>query len=185
MRRRRCFLDLDGVLVDFVHGALEACDAADVEYPKGDYNISRVAGMTRDDMWNRFGDIERFFADLKWHHDGPEIWRLAQVYYGGDGRLWLLSAPHETGAGAIGKISWVERNLGARWARRLILVQDKTCCVDPLALLVDDREANVDDWRACGGQAVLVPRIQNSGEGDPVDAVRAAFCEHLAKEMMG
>ena len=184
MRIRRCFLDLDGVLVDFLRGALEACGAADMDYPKGQYWIEEVLGVTRADMWSRFGDLERFFADLKWHRDGPEIWRLAQVYYGGDGGLWLLSTPHDGGEGTFGKMQWVERNLGAAWTRRLILAWDKTACAAPSSLLVDDCPGNVDSWRACGGRAVLVPRIYNPAEGDAVDAVRAAFAEHLAKEMM-
>ena len=186
MRIRRCFLDLDGVLVDFLRGALEACGAADMDYPKGQYWIEEVLGVTRADMWSRFGDLERFFSDLKWHRDGPEIWRLASdVFYKSDGQLWLLSTAHDGGVGALGKVAWVTRNLGAEWADRLILAWDKRFAAGPDNLLVDDCPANVDAFRAYGGQAVLVPRIHNPAEGDAVDVVRAAFLEHLAKEMMG
>ncbi len=61
-----------------------------------------------------------------------------------------------------GKYVWIENNLPEYLHRSFSMTPQKHFCATPETLLIDDSRKNVDDFRAAGGHAILVPRPWNS-----------------------
>ena len=60
--------------------------------------------------------------------------------------------------------------------RQFLIGPSKHLCANPETLLIDDSDKNVDSFRKCGGQAVLVPRPWNSLHGlNALDHLTTAF----------
>lgn len=156
----RCFLDLDGVLVNFVGGALRLLGRTLDPYPAGEWDFHRHLGLTDDDFW---GQITRggahFWADLEWLPDGREVHEAVDAAFGPEG-VYLLSSPSQDPQSLAGKAMWVQRHL-PQYRRRLLLGVCKEAVAHPGVLLVDDSDANVAAFRCAGGAAILVPRPWN------------------------
>lgn len=145
------FLDLDGVLVDFVQGALKQ-HGATLEPDAVRWDFLKQIGVAPADFWRPLGFD--FWAHLPWTREGKAL--LAGL----PDNVVLLSSPCQTNGCCDGKRAWVNREL-PQLKDRLILASCKEAFAHPGALLIDDHEVNVDKFRAAGGRAVLVPRPWN------------------------
>ena len=64
-----------------------------------------------------------------------------------------------------GKVEWVHRYFRT-FEKRLIITQaPKSLLAKPDTLLIDDRDKNIEEFIAAGGQAILVPRPWNELHG--------------------
>ena len=76
---RKCFLDLDGVLVDFIGGANKLLDREDpwlrVEN-LGKWGGEEMYGLTPREFWDPMG--EDFWANLEWTKEGTDILDLVE-----------------------------------------------------------------------------------------------------------
>jgi hypothetical protein len=158
----RVFLDMDGVLVNFIDGACLMHGKANpwtVGKNRGSYDIGGLLGMTPEEFWGPLGSHE-FWANLSWLDDGREILSAAShcAYLS---NIYLLSSPgRETGAYS-GKAAWVKREIPDLFPR-LLLSHCKDVVAKPGHVLVDDYEENCKAFTAAGGTAILVPRLHNS-----------------------
>jgi len=160
------YLDMDGVLVNFVEGTYRAFGK---KYHYDD--------LLRSMRWNYFEDwgldfqevdavcTTDFWAGLRWMHDGREIISMLEEKFGKK-NIFLLTAPMPNPGSGTGKIQWVKRHL-PEYSNRLIISSAPKCLfARPNTLLVDDKDSNVDDfWRYGGGKAILVPRPWNELHG--------------------
>lgn len=160
---RNIFLDLDGVLVDFVRGALEKHNKA-IAPQDVRWNFHEQVGLSEDDFWRPLG--YDFWATLPWTREGPALLHLMRETFGT--RFGLLTSPANNLGCIDGKRSWVRSKLGSQWVKNLIFAQNKALFANPHALLIDDADHNVDAFRAANGRAILVPRPWN---------VRRAECD--------
>jgi hypothetical protein len=166
-----CFLDLDGVLVDFVGGALAAhgrtLPIADVRW---DF-CTQIGFRGVDDpaFWAPLG--YDFWANLGWHADGRAIVGTVDRLF--EGQVALLTSPCDTLGCAEGKREWVRRHL-PEFSQRLLIGTSKHLVAGPGKVLVDDHDANVAAFRCGGGRAVLVPRPWNTRCGETLD--EGKFC---------
>lgn len=156
-----CYLDLDGVLVDFVTGAL-AFHGKSLPPSEVRWDFAEQVGFDGPDgparFWNGFG--RQFWADLDWTHEGREL--LAGVCkLFGTPNVVLLSSPCATPGCRDGKADWVKAHC-PELAPRLFLGAEKAVFAGPHAVLVDDRQKTVEEYVRRGGRAVLVPRPWNS-----------------------
>lgn len=158
----KCFLDMDGVLCDFV---LAACQLHGADDPyKHDRNLGvwgfdKLIGVDTEAFWKPLG--YEFWSTLPWMHDAGYILRLVERTFGKE-NVCLLTSPCDTAGCVEGKREWVKQNM-PDYSRRLLIGSAKEFCAGPNRVLIDDYDHNVKVFRAAGGEAVLVPRKWNQG----------------------
>ena len=150
------FLDLDGVIVDFVGGIIKwhklKCTVNDVT----EWNaLYKYWPGTIAEFWEELP--ESFWENLNFTPEGPAIIDLLAE----EGiKATILTSP--PWAGATGKQRWIQKNLPEYFDHdRYLIGPSKTCVARPGAVLIDDAEHNIDSWVAAGGQGILVPRPWN------------------------
>jgi|GEM_PF-2414240 len=156
MNRRLIFVDLDGVLADFIGGVRgvfppEMFDEA----ATSQYEVWNWLGMTKERFWSvidRLGPA--FWSDLKAYTWTRALWAAAQMA----GDAYILTQPTPHPSCAAGKVEWIERELHTR---KYLLAPHKAACARPGALLIDDCEDNCQAWRERGGVAWLFGRSWN------------------------
>ena len=155
------FVDMDGVIVDFLGGAFEyhaPHKSIETHWPIGEWGtdktIEHIFDLSPKMFW---GSLDRrFWARLNWMPDGREFMDFIAPY-----KPCLLSSP--AFGGADGKQIWIKNNLPDIWAkRRYLLGPAKHYVSRPGAVLIDDHEENCRAWLKHGGIAILYPRLWNN-----------------------
>lgn len=170
------FLDMDGVLCDFVGSALEVLFQSDVtsERPAvvmkawrekylGEWDICKVAGCDAEDMWRAIHQQGASF----WSYmlDTPlclRLMSLSRVIEGSAAaRVMVATSPSRHESSYAGKFKWLDsRRINAH--SHAMLGSQKHLLAAPGRILVDDNDTNCERFRRHGGQAVLVPQVWNS-----------------------
>ena len=133
------FVDMDGVLVDFIKGYHELTGRD-------------ITGSFHSDaaFWEPIDKAGyNFWMNLEWTKDGKKLWNYIKKY-----NPEILSAPSRQNDSRVGKHDWVKRELPDS---HLILrsPENKKEFAKPNAILIDDRESNIDDWNKAGGIGIL------------------------------
>jgi hypothetical protein len=143
----KIYSDMDGVLVDFEKG-YEKLTGIDL---KGEY---------RPDGENFWKPIEQagvgYWAGLEWMPDGKQLWSYLKPF-----NPILLSAPSRSQSSRIGKHVWVKHKIPGT---KLILryASQKQELATPESILIDDRQVNIDQWKAAGGIGILHTSTANT-----------------------
>ena len=178
---RRIYLDMDGVVVDFMRGlagAFAMPDPYDRPESFGKYNPLPLMGIPDNLGWAPCQHAN-FWEFLHWMPDGREILALCEGF-ADPGEVYLCTRPCRGGDGAwAGKVRWVNKHL-PRYSPRLIRMMPCKSLLAGSGVLVDDFDAAIDNFTACGGQAVLVPRPWNRGH-----ALRDQAAERVKIELEG
>lgn len=137
--RRRLFLDVDGVLADFVAGVGRVCGGRTPD------------DMKPRDMWPRLACAHPpFFESLDFMPDAPTLLAFTMRF-----KPTLLSGiPHGNWAPKQ-KQAWVAAKLGRHVPLITCLAREKGRYASPGDVLVDDTPANAASWEAAGGVFVL------------------------------
>ncbi len=143
----KIYCDMDGVIADFERGyeELTGIDLQGEFKPEG------------KEFW---GPISKagvgFWAGLKWMPDGQQLWDYIKPF-----NPQLLSAPSREQSSRIGKHVWVKHKIPGT---RLILryANKKKELASPKSILIDDRQANIDQWEAAGGIGILHTDTNNT-----------------------
>lgn len=157
----KIFLDLDGVLVDFIQGAASLfgtdSDSLLRKWPPGVYEMEEALGISRT----------KFFATLE--AAGEEFWvNLPPFPYARDfydhctniAPTYILTAPTRDPKSLSGKMRWLQNWFGQGF-RDYVITDKKEMCARDTHVLIDDRVSNVDKFREHGGQAIMWPARQN------------------------
>lgn len=137
--RYRIFVDLDGVLVDFEKGVLEATG-------------KRVDEQTPSEMWAVLARTPHFYARLDWLPDGRRLWHFLRPL---DPTV-LTGLPLGRWA-APQKREWCRINLGPDVPVLTCLSRHKATSAQKVLqpgetpVLIDDRESLRASWEAIGG----------------------------------
>lgn len=157
------FVDMDGVLVDWLGGAC------------------RVHGRDRGEIWKKinqeghhqgphlvFGlSAEEFWGKIV--DEGPHFWESLELLpwavdllavASKHSEICILTSPSKNPGCMDGKRNWLWDHFGKEFGSYLIGPQ-KFHSSRPGSLLVDDHEANVDLFPRYGGEALLVPQPWN------------------------
>ncbi len=148
----RVFLDMDGVLSDFIEGSLVALGEAD-NYTKKDvtkWDYYKDWGYTTTEFWNccRGHHFWETLPKFTWADD------LVQAARELDPDFRVCTMPSLDKGSYTGKIDWLQNNLKIGMSR-LIFMRDKPMLSKPGRLLIDDNPKFVERWEAAGGQAIL------------------------------
>lgn len=154
----RCFVDMDGVLVDFVGGALKLLGRTVDDWPPGEFNMAKVLDMPRHEFWGALSGAE-FWSSLRPTREAHALMATLETTFG-SWELCILSSPTADPQCLSGKARWLDRCL-PEYRRRFLFGPEKRFCAGPDCLLIDDADQNVDSFRAAGGCAILFPRPWN------------------------
>jgi len=176
----KCLLDMDGVLVDFVGGALDLLGLDPKIYDKpeslGNWDIVALSGMEPANFWEKMG--YDFWLNLPWTKDGQEILNFALAQFGFE-NICLLTSPCTTEGCMEGKLAWIKKHI-PEFGRRYLIGPSKEFCVNPDHYLFDDRDENIEKFVEHGGKGVLVPRPWNKLyrlRHDPIGHIVWCFSE--------
>jgi len=133
------YCDMDGVLVDFIKGYYELT-GIDIT---GQYHSD-------EKFWEPIDKVGyQFWINLDWTKDGKKLWNYIKKY-----SPTILSSPSRHNHSRVAKHDWIQRELPGS---RLILrsPENKKEFAKPNAILIDDRDSNVEDWIKAGGIGIL------------------------------
>ena len=97
-----------------------------------------------------------FWQNMPWMPDGKELWNYIKKY-----NPKILSSPSRENESRIGKINWVERELG-NFQVILRSHNHKKDLATPNSILIDDREDNIAGWKEKGGIGILHKNAKDS-----------------------
>lgn len=152
------FLDMDGVLCDFVAAAGNAFAAKN--FNPSEFDVCKQLGVSLSSFWKKIDQTPDFWINLKpypWFHELVDFVEQRSDFF-------LLSAPSLDSSSYAGKREWVEKYFG-RHFNRLILTKHKYLLADPNAVLIDDSEKNCQKFEDAGGRIILFPQPWNSNRG--------------------
>jgi len=152
----KVFLDMDGVLTDFLGAAARflnlPCDINDMTHWNAvlDYYYG-----TPEQFWQDLP--EHFWSDyIGWMPDGIRIWNVVKEY-----NPIILTCPGLF-SGGQGKINWLRTQLPEIYnAGNYLIGPTKSVVSRKNCVLIDDSDANIEEWKSEGGYGILVPRLWN------------------------
>ena len=166
----KIFLDIDGVLTDFVGQAVRKLNLnVDPTNCSWDFFASE---MTPSEFWEKISLLGPGFWSLMPEYEWID--ELVELVASHDPEFTLLTSPASCPKSWYGKRKWIQSKFGESFNRQ-IMTHDKHFCAAPGRLLIDDNEINCKRFADWGGQAILFPQSWNS-LGNDVDRI-----EHVAE----
>lgn len=159
----RAFLDLDGVLCDFVGASLKL-HGIEIPMRAVRWNFTKQLPIGEADFWAPLG--REFWASLPWTAEGRGILHAVESAFGVE-NVAILTAPCSNDGCMDGKRDWVSREIPT-YKDRLIIARAKGFFGARGAVLIDDADHNISAFTKNGGVGVLVPRPWNT---------HAKFCD--------
>ena len=171
----KCFVDLDGVLADFVRAACQVhryeiqnrCFKTPEQfietYPSRVWEMYTAIGIDRNEFYAPMD--QEFWATLPKTPEANQILEHILFCYA-EKDVFFLTKPAGRAKRAaecyFGKLQWIETHY-PQFLDRTIFAIRKEACSFPGTVLIDDSDANITAWRAEGGIGILCPRPWNSG----------------------
>lgn len=164
----KIFVDLDGVLVDFIGGIHRALgvnyDINNYPYEPGKWDILEdIPGIRHLAQADKKCNTE-FWRGLNWMYDGKKIWEIIKSKFS-PSDIYLLTTPMPNLGSYRGKMLWINREMPEVKKDHVIVTQaEKSLFVQSIGrtILVDDRDKNIIDFSIKGGTGILLPRPWNS-----------------------
>lgn len=158
------YLDMDGVLFDFVTAFGNVLDIPDIEkrLAPGVRSIAPQIGMTEDEMWEKISHHGHHFwqemPTYTWFHE------LVDLVEKNSSEWYILSSPARSSDSLKGKLESLKQMFGERF-RRYILTPNKRLLAGQNRILIDDYERHCEEFENNGGKAILFPRQWNTHHG--------------------
>lgn len=155
------FLDMDGVLCDFVSAAYRVHGKLfwPADYPRGLFACEQHIGCSTAEFWHKIDNAgEDFWSNLEpypWARD--LVGELQEI-----DRVVISTSPSWSPHCYSGKRKWLIK-MGLQRLDSMF-GSSKYLMAQPGRILVDDAEHNIEPWRAAGGHAVIVPQPWNKAE---------------------
>ena len=166
----RILLDMDGVIADFVGGALDRfearldgrevvfCNGTRHPWPPGEYEVNKVLGVDAYYFWERLNH-PGFWSGLPAYLWLGELMEALQGH-----EVFVCSMPTISGGRRClsEKLFWLQRHV-PELANRYVFATHKFLCARPDTLLIDDSDIQCHAFRLANGRACLFPQIWNAG----------------------
>lgn len=157
-------LDMDGVLCDFLSGALKALNK---EYGK---NVTLFDYATNFGKWETYdfygiSEIEFWRAihndPVFWYNLEPIPWaKLLLIELQKLGDVTIVTTPSLDPNCASQKLQWLDKYLGIRSSQ--VFVGSRKHLMAGNGILIDDYSNNIEAFKGAGGEAILVPSVWNT-----------------------
>lgn len=140
MEKYNIYCDMDGVLVDF---------------NKGYRNLTGKQasfGMDPNTFWAPIdNEGPMFWIGLEWMPKGIELWNYIKKY-----KPNILSSPSRSSTSRTGKTTWCQIHLKKQYDKILLYPRgQKQQFAKKNAILIDDLENTIKEWRGRGGIGIL------------------------------
>lgn len=169
------FIDLDGVLADWVAGVLDLFGTGALsksDWPAGNYSIEQALAISTDRLRSV---INRQGVEWWGHLEPlPHLDHLLALIESTGLESSILTAPGVSDYEWTGKAQWVTRH-APTFRDRLHMIQDKALAAGPGRLLIDDSDENCRRFIEAGGQAIVYPQPWNTAHlyaGRPLPTVK-------------
>ena len=137
------YSDMDGVITDFEGRFKKFSNGISPSEYKKENGVSKFWDLVD----NQTG--VKFWVGMPWMGDGKEYWDYISKY-----KPTLLSSPSINNESRLGKRLWVKNNLPGT-PLKLAYSKNKKNYAQENAILIDDREDNINQWIASGGIGIL------------------------------
>ena len=170
----RIFIDMDGVLVDFVRGAVSTFgkeyDDLMTGWVPGVYNIEEIIGISKTQFFKKIdASGEDFWANLPPYPYAREFYEHCAAM----APTYILTAPTLHPTSFAGKICWLHNWFGTGF-RDYVFTPKKEMCARDTHILIDDHVPNVEKFKEHGGHAILWPTWFNYRYAEAHKAVDVA-----------
>lgn len=177
MKNWTVFIDMDGVVADFVVGALKAHHFTDEaimmtlrEWPYAEFNMPKVLGMDSKTFWGAIH--EDVWANLQPYNGARALVKAVENLVGED-NVYFLSSPTIDPKCLSGKGNWLIQHFPRYWyTRHFVFTPHKKLFANSRTILIDDYCKNCEDFGRAGGWSILYPQKWNklaNFEGDKVE----------------
>lgn len=156
-----CFLDMDGVLADFVSAA---CDVHGRPNPYVDpknygiWEMDKIWGMTAKEFWAPMGR-EGYWLGMQKLKDADALVDVLSQYFGLD-NICILSSPSLSPYCVPEKRQWLKQHF-PMLANNVLFGSAKQFLAGPGRYLVDDYDKNIDKFVKFGGTGITYPQMWN------------------------
>jgi 5'(3')-deoxyribonucleotidase len=151
------FLDLDGVLADFVSGAIAAAELPVTAEQVEHWNFFEEY-MDDDEFTKRINDTMYFWDDLAvypWAHE-------LVGYLKTKGDIVYCTSPGNHDEAATGKLNWLRRHgFLSKHSKNYVLTHYKWLLAGRDRILVDDSDQQCRSFELSGGASVIFPQKWN------------------------
>ena len=164
MKNRQILLDQDGVLTDFLSGALIALNrdfnrnVTLEEYATkfGSWGTYDYYGITVAQFWQSIEMTTNFWNDLE-----PMPWyRELYAMLSELGEVTIVTSPSEDPDCAKQKLVWLKKHLNITPDK--VFLGSRKYLMAGNGILIDDYQKNVETFKANGGHAILIPSTWNT-----------------------
>ena len=154
------YLDMDGVIVNFIGGVIVIM--GEPLHPMDCWDFGKWWGVKEETMW-------RIIQPIRNTNEARSFWTGLQMYDWGYSlideleqfnlEIILTTTPSKSSDSLSGKMDWIGGRL-PQFSRSFIM----TPCKEVLSkkgILIDDSDANIEEFRERGGSAILFPQPWN------------------------
>lgn len=169
---KQLYLDMDGVLVDFIGGAL-ARHNSDTEFyyathpdRLGRWIYETDIAANKQQFWEKV-NVPGFWVGLRPTRESSDLVFLVGELFGID-RTAILTAPSDDPKSITEKQNWVAKYFPEYKLNMIFAPGDsKKLVAGPGRILIDDSDTNVRNWALAGGTGILFPRPWNTNYSNP------------------
>ena len=145
------YVDMDGVLTDFERRFEQFAGVTPDEFmaqKKIEFGQEKADEQFWDLIDNQIG--VRFWAGMPWMPEGEKLYQYIKK-----SKPTILTSPSREESSRIGKGVWVKRNMPNIPLKFGYKASGKAKHAGPNKILIDDREDNIQAWKAAGGIGIL------------------------------
>ena len=145
------YVDMDGVLTDFER-RFEQFAGVDPEEFVAQKTIEFGKTKANEEFWDLIDKQIgiRYWVGMPWMSQGEKLWNYIKKF-----NPIILSSPSRDESSRIGKGLWVKRNIPGTPLKLAFKASGKAKYASPTSILIDDREDNIQAWKAAGGIGIL------------------------------
>lgn len=134
----KIYCDMDGVLTDFDKQFEKVVGVPPREFDKT---------HSQSEFWSEIETTGlNYWTQMEWMPGGKKLWGFIKKY-----DVEILSAPSRSKSSVEGKQEWVSKNLSPKPKLNLVKASDKQKFANSTTILIDDKQENIDQWKAAGG----------------------------------
>lgn len=163
IKKLNILCDLDGVLVDFLSGAICELNKAYnrnvtlERYSKefGQWGTYDYYGITVGEFWQPINDCPNFWLNLEPFPWTTKLFTALSAL----GEVTIVTAPSNDPECSKQKLMWLDKHLGVKSSA--VFLGHRKYLMAGNGILIDDYHKNVDAFKEAGGQAILIPSTWN------------------------
>lgn len=163
MSNNHFLLDMDGVVSDFLSGALELFNRelnkniTVQDYVRyGKFDISQVYSIDLFQFWNIIDKEDNFWLNLKPYDWSSDLLRFLREM----GEVTIVTSPSQDYKCVSQKLEWLDKYLNIK--SNDVFLGSKKYLMAGNGILIDDYYKNTDKFISNGGKAILIPSNWNT-----------------------